>query len=355
MKRVLALTLVLVLAIAVSGCGQPAADTGDTGDAEKIRVGLVYDVGGRGDMSFNDMAYAGLEQASKEFDIAITDVEPTGGGEDREEQLRLLAEQGYDLIFGVGFMFAEPLGRVAANFPEIKFGLIDGFIGDLTEESNVVCLLFNEHEGSFLVGAAAGLMTETDVVGFVGGMEIDLIKKFEAGFIAGAKYVNPDVEVLSNYIGTDSNAFKNPTVGRELTLQQIQNGADIVYHASGASGTGVISAAAEQGKLAIGVDADQSLTMPDHAANILTSMMKRVDVAVYDTIKAFVDGEYAGGYGSFGAANDGVGYAVNEHNEDMIAPVVDQLEELKAKIVAGEIVVPDTMDALETFLSGLGQ
>jgi len=355
LKRFLALTLVLVLAIAVSGCGQPAADTGDTGDVEKIRVGLVYDVGGRGDMSFNDMAYAGLERAAQEFDIEVKDLEPAKGGENREEQMRILAEEDYDLIIGVGFMFADIVKKVAADFPETKFGLVDGFIADLNEDSNVVCLLFNEHEGSFLVGAAAALVTETNTVGFVGGMEIDLIKKFESGYIAGAKFVNPDVEVLSNYIGTTGEAFANPQVGRELTLQQIQNGADIVYHASGASGTGVISAAAEQGKLAIGVDADQSLTMPDHAGSILTSMMKRVDVAVFDTIKAFVNDEFTGGYSGFGVANDGVGYAVNEHNEDMMAPVVEQLEDLKAKIIAGEIVVPTNYDELEAFLADLNK
>lgn len=352
--RVLGLfALAMALVLAVSACQQRAQQPQQ---AAKLRVGIVYDVGGRGDLSFNDMAFAGLERAQREFGdrIETRDLEPTAGGENREELLRLLAGEGYGLVFGIGFLFTDSIVRVAKEFPNVKFGLVDGFVPDLTADSNIADLLFNEHEGSFLVGAAAALKSKTGVIGFVGGMKIPLIEKFEAGYIAGARYVKPSIRVLSDYAGTTGEAFRDPVKGKELALAQYDRRADIIYHASGGTGIGVFEAAVVKKKMAIGVDADQSLTVKeDQRPLILTSMLKRVDVAVFETIKAFVEGTYQGGYKSFGLAEGGVGYAENDYNKDMIADIKPRLEELKQKVIAGEIKVPQTRTELDAFLKTL--
>ena len=236
--------------LTVAGCGpKPAPSEAEEPGEDKIKVGLVFDVGGRGDLSFNDGTYAGFEKAFNDFSDKIEGKpedaakEPSGGGEDREQLMRLLAESGYDMIVAVGFMFTEHVDKLSKEFPDTKFVLIDGAIDDLDEDSNIVCLLFKEHEGSFLVGAAAALKSETDKVGFVGGMKGALIERFEVGYLAGAKYVNPKIETYSDYIGTTGDAFKDPVKGKELALKQYKAGADVVYHASGASGTGVIELA----------------------------------------------------------------------------------------------------------------
>jgi len=302
------------------------------------------------------MAFAGLERAQKDLRdrIETRDLEPTAGGENREELLRLLASEGFTLIFGIGFLFTDSIQRVAKEFPNVKFGLVDGFIEGLDQNSNVVCLLFKEHEGSFLVGAAAGLKSQTGVVGFVGGMKIPLIEKFEAGYIAGARYVKPSTRVLSDYAGTTGEAFRDPVKGKELALAQYDRRADIIYHASGGTGIGVFEAAVTKDKLAIGVDADQSLTVKeDQRAQILTSMLKRVDVAIHETIQGFVNTTFAGGYRTLGLTEGGVGYAVNDYNREMIADIKDRLEALKQKIIAGEIKVPENRTELSTFLQNL--
>ena len=346
--RVAAALLVVVAAILWAIPGPQA-----TAQAKKWRVGIVYDVGGRGDLSFNDMAYAGLARAQKEFGASIEtrDLEPTAGGENREELLRLLAGEKYDLIFGIGFLFTDSITRVAKDFPNVKFAIVDGFIGD---QPNVVSLLFKEQEGSFLVGAAAALKSRTGKIGFVGGMKIPLIEKFEAGYIAGAKYIKRTIEVFSEYAGTTGEAFRDPVKGKELALAEYDRGADIIYHASGGTGIGVFEAAVVKKRLAIGVDADQSLTVKsDQRAQILTSMMKRVDVAVYETIKATTTGQYKGGVREFGLKENGVGYAVNDYNKAMIQDVTAKLEALKKDIIAGKIKVPSDKKLLEEFLKTL--
>jgi len=359
-KRVLALIIVSLMVVSLgvtSGCSTKAK-------RPEVRIGLVFDVGGRGDKSFNDSAYAGFEKAIKEFDPQAkqTDkntwvgkyewkyLEPSKGGEDREQLLRMLAEDKYTLVFGVGFLFTDALTNVAKAFPTTKFALIDGFIDKLDEKSNIVCLGFKEHEGSFIVGAAAAKLSKTGTVGFVGGMQMALIEKFEAGFYAGAKYVNPKINVLSSYIGTTGDAFKDPVKGKELALQEYQKGADVVYHASGASGIGVFQAAAQVKKLAIGVDSDQYQTVSaDLQPYIATSMMKRVDVAVYETIKAVVNNAWKGGYATFGLANNGVGYAENPGVKDL-KPFLD---DLMSKVAKGEIKVPDNMKDAKAFADAL--
>lgn len=363
MKKFIALMLVVLMAAFIfAGCAKKEAQPPQQqqqqqpAETKKIKVGLVFDVGGRGDLSFNDSAYAGLERAQKDFGdkIEVKYLEPSQGGENREQLLRLLAEDGYNLIFGVGFMFTDHIKKVSQEFPDVKFGLIDGNIEGLDEKSNVACLQFKEEEGSFLVGAAAALKSKTGKIGFVGGMKIPLIEKFEAGYMAGAKFVNPKVEIISDYIGTTGDAFKDPVKGKELALKQFKAGADVVYHASGASGIGVIEAATAEKKFAIGVDSDQSLTAKEEQRPyILTSMLKRVDVAVYDTIKDYVEGNFKGGYKVFGLAEDGVGYAVNDYNKNMISDIIPKLDEIKEKIVKGEIKVPADKKQYEEFVKGL--
>jgi len=339
----LVLALVAVLALGTWG-GVASAQ------ARKLRIGLVYDVGGRGDLSFNDMAAAGLDRAAKAFAARIEtkELEPAAGGENREELLRLLAGERYDLILGIGFLFTDSITRVARDFRSVRFAIVDGFID---KEPNVVSLLFKEEEGSFLVGAAAALKSKTNKIGFVGGMKIPLIEKFEVGYIAGAKYVKPTIQVFSDYAGTTGEAFRDPVKGKELATAQYDRGADIIYHASGGTGIGVFEAAALKRKLAIGVDADQSLTVkPEQRRYILTSMLKRVDVAVYEAIRSVVNGTFKPGIRTFGLRENGVGYAVNQYNRSMIQDIVPRLEALKRDIVAGKIKVPTTKAELEAFL-----
>jgi basic membrane protein A len=348
MGRVMRLTA-LLLAVGLTltwAVGSPTA----IAQAKKFRVGLVYDVGGRGDLSFNDMAYEGLNRAQKTFGARVEtkDLEPAAGGENREELLRLLAGENYDLILGIGFLFTDSIKRVAGEFPNVKFGIVDGFIPD---QPNVVSLTFKEHEGSFLVGAAAALKSKANKVGFVGGMKIPLIEKFEAGFIAGAKHVKPNIQVYSDYAGTTGEAFRDPVKGKELATAQYDRGADIIYHASGGTGIGVFEAAVIKRKIAIGVDADQSLTTkPDQRRRILTSMVKRVDVAVFETVRAVINGTYKSGVREFGLKDNGVGYAVNQHNKAMIQDIVPRLETLKKQIIAGSIKVPASKKELDAFL-----
>jgi len=237
----------------------------------------------------------------------------------------------------VGFMFTDPMGEIAAANPEVTFGIVDSVV----EAPNVRSLVFAEEQGSFLVGAAAALKSESGIIGFIGGQEIDLIKKFEAGYTAGAKYINPDITVNVKYLGPagDNSAWGNVAGAKEIASGWYAEGADIVYTAAGGSGAGTIEAAVEAGKWAIGVDSDQYLTAgsADAQAHILTSMVKRVDVAVFETMKAACEGDTEGGIKVFDLSNDGVGYATSGGYVDDIA---SQLDDIKAKIVAGEITVP---------------
>ena len=298
----------------------------------------MFDVGGRGDKSFNDQAYAGLERAQKELGITFHTLE-TGEGADREAAMRQLAAGDAQLIFGVGFLFTDDIRKLAREFPDKKFACIDYTVtpGD-TLPPNLVALKFKEEEGSYLVGALAALINKTGKLGFVGGMEIPLIKKFEAGYVAGVHAVRPRTQVIIKYAGTTGTAFKDPTKGKELALAEYNQGADIIYHASGSTGLGVFEAAREKGKLAIGVDSDQYDEAPD---NILTSMVKRVDVAVFETIKALGENRWSGGIQVFGLAEQGVAWVYDDRNRSKIPdPVRATVDSLKAEIIAGHIVAP---------------
>lgn len=344
--RPLALALsALSLVVLVAGCGGGAkTETGGTpaAGAANIRIGLVFDVGGRGDKSFNDAAYAGLERAMSELKVPqenIEYIEPGEGG-DRESALRQLAAGPYDVIFGVGFLFSDDILAVARDFPQKKFACVDMNVPESGElPANVVALKFKEEEGSYLVGALSGWLSTAKKVGFVGGMQIPLIKKFEAGYVAGVKKADPAVTVDVKYAGVDGNAFKNPTKGKELALAIYGGGADIIYHASGSTGLGVFEAASEKQKFAIGVDSDQQAEMP---GRILTSMVKRVDIAVFDTIEDTINGTFPGGQVHvFGLKEKGVDYVYDANNQALIpADVHAKVEALRAEIEAGTLVVP---------------
>lgn len=297
--------------------------------AKEFKIGMVTDVGGLGDQSFNDAAYRGLLRLEEEFGVKINVVE-SAMMTDYVVNLSSLAEQGYDMVWAIGFLMQDALAEVAELYPETKFGMIDSVVGF----DNVSSVTFKEEEGSFLVGVLAGLKSQTGKVGFIGGMEVSLIQKFEVGFVAGVKAVNPQAEVIVGYTG----AFDDPNKGKELALTQFSQGADIVYHASGACGIGVIKAAEEKGLYAIGVDSPQAHLAPEH---VLTSMLKRVDNGVYSVSKDLVRGQWEAGHVVLGLSENGVGYS--EQAKKMFdKDAIDIVNGYKMRIIAGEIVVPFT-------------
>ena len=336
-------TLCVTLAAIVSAF-LPARgdDEPSTGAHRDVRIGLVFDVGGRGDKSFNDAAYEGLSRAARELGVTTEVLEPSGA-EDREAAMRLFAARGFDLVIGVGFIFSTDVNVVARAFPKTPFACIDyapPFDGSPVPD-NVLGLRFREEEGSFLVGAVAGSITKTNHVGFVGGMDIPLIRKFEAGYRAGAREVCPSCIVHAGYAGTTPDAFRDPVKGKALANSQIAAGADVIYHASGTTGHGVFEAARDMGVKAIGVDADQHDEMP---GTVVTSMVKRCDVAVFETIRAVTEKRFKGGLTSFGLAEGGVGY-VDEgpHAQGVPEHVKARVDALRDKVVRGEIKVPDRL------------
>jgi basic membrane protein A len=324
-----------VLLLGGHALAPPAPERGGVGG--RVRVGLVFDVGGIGDESFNDAAYRGLMQAEQELGATVQYIEP-GDGSDRESALRMLASRGLDLVIGVGFIFSADLDKLAAAYPGVRFAGVDYSPSGGEMADNLAGLSFREHEGSFVVGAIAGMVTKTKKVGFVGGMEGPLIGKFEAGYRAGVRHVCPDCVVMVAYAGVEPKAFADPTMGRELASTQYQRGADIVFHASGKTGAGVFAAARERGALAIGVDKDQFKEAP---CCVLTSMIKGVDVAVVGAIRAVRDGTFTGGMSELGLAEDGVGFVWNDDNRKLLpAAVAERARALAKQIIAGEIAVP---------------
>ncbi|MBA3460658.1 MAG: BMP family ABC transporter substrate-binding protein [Deltaproteobacteria bacterium] len=304
-----------------------------------LKVGLVFDVGGKNDKSFNEAAWRGLQRAHEELGVEVQFIEPTEGA-DRESALRTMAARKIDLVIGVGFIFGPDLERLAKQFPNVKFAGVDYSpspgVGDLP---NLAGLRFREHEGSFLVGAIAGLTTKTKMVGFVGGMKIPLIRKFEAGYEAGVKHVCPECRVLAAYAGTEPKAFADPSHGEELASAQYNKGADIIFHAAGKTGDGVFAAAKHAGAKAIGVDSDQYDSAP---CCVMTSMVKAVDVAVLEVVKDIIAKKFRPGLHELGLAENGVGFVADERNRAMLPPeVVTKVNAISAEIVAGKITVPD--------------
>jgi len=352
-------------------------------EAKQVTVCIAFDAGGKNDRSFNQMAWEGALRAQKDFKIQLVDFEPSdpslvGQG------IRTFAEEGCDLVIGVGFANEPAITDTAKQYKDVKFAVIDSVS---PEKDNVASLVFREHEGSFLVGYIAGSLTQTGVLGFIGGMDIPLIHKFEMGYRAGVEYAcknrGIDCKVLVNYVGNTPQAWNDPGKAKEIAAAQTSQGADIIYHASGASGLGLIDFVKQKkclkaGELPagvkfiadpfkdvpkypdyekackgearpvffIGVDANQNYlgdtdNNPKTLNHGLTSMMKRVDVAVYEVIKSVVMGNFKGGVHEFGLKNNGVGYALDEYNRDLIPDkVVAELEVIKQKIVKGQIEVP---------------
>jgi basic membrane protein A len=353
MRKLLAVIALLLAAhVALLFVHPSGASEAPTGDA--LDVGIVFDVGGRGDKSFNDGAYIGAMRAERELGARVRFIEP-GEGSDREAGLRLLAAEGMDLVVGVGFIFTDDLTLLAEEYPNVRFAGVDYAVSTdaagqpVQPPPNLAALKFREEQGSFLVGALSALIsqqrnigdravTPTTRVGFVGGMDIPLIHKFEAGFRAGVRHVCPDCTVVAQYAGVTPEAFRNPGRGKELALSQYQQGVNVIFHASGSTGLGVFEAARATGKLAIGVDADQFAEAPGF---ILTSMVKGVDAAVFDAIKDVKDGTFRGGIEQFGLREQGVGYVYDANNRRLIPDSIRaRVEALKDSIVAGHITVP---------------
>jgi len=302
--------------------------------AEDIKPAVVFDMGGKFDKSFNQGVYDGVERFKADTGIGYKEFEVTNETQ-REQAIRRMAQGGANPILGVGFAQAGPMEAVAKDFPDTKFTLIDGVV-DLP---NVQSIVFKEHEGSFLVGMIAAMASESSTVGFVGGMDIPLIRRFGCGYEQGARYVNDKTTVIQNMTGTTPAAWNDPGRGSELAKGQFDRGADVVYAAAGGTGVGVYQAAKDNGKLAIGVDSNQNYL---HPGTMLTSMLKRVDVAAYTAYKGAMDGSWKAGIQVLGLAEEGVGWALDENNESLITDEMKAaLDDASAKIISGELAVHD--------------
>ena len=349
-RKVLALLLVFVLvAVFAVGCGGDEEEPAENGDGEApmtdVKAAMVTDVGGLGDKSFNDMSYEGLLRAEQELGVEIQALESNEIA-DYEPNIDQLANAGFSVIFTVGFLMTDTTTAKAPEYPDVVFGGIDQFFEAPVE--NQVGLLFKENEAAYLAGVVAGLATldsglddrinDQNVIGFIGGMDIPPVEKFEVGFIAGARSVNPDVQVISLYAGS----FDDQAKGKELALSAIDQGADVVFAAAGLTGLGSITACQERGALFIGVDADQFETVPGSGDVMLTSAIKRVDTAVFETIKAAVEGTFVGAENrEFGLAEDGVGLAPYHDFEDAVSQEIkDAVEEARAAVLDGSVTVP---------------
>src|SRR5258706_535247 len=338
--------IIVVASLFASSCTRTEAKR----EGCKIRVGIVFDIGGKNDRSFNAAAWEGVKRAQSDLDICLYDVEP-GNPTSIEPAMRAFAEKNFDLIIGVGFAQGPIMQKVATDYPNIKFAIVDGVIVDKDGKPfpNVADLVFREHEGSYLVGIIAASKSKTGTIGFLGGMDIPLIHKFETGYAEGARSINPNIKIIDNYVGVTDNAWNNPGKGKELSLSQIEKGADVIFTAAGNSGLGAFDAVEQYGrndkgeanKFVIGVDSNQNGVKPGF---VLTSMVKRVDNAVYDVVKEVLDGKFEGGFHAFGLDKDGVAYAMDNNNKGLIPDdVIVKTEEAKKKIVDGEIKVTDAM------------
>ncbi len=356
MKSYNAFLVLCVIGAAAAGGPACSQQSYASDDRSKARVGIVFDIGGKDDRSFNAAAWNGVHCAETGrwpwgadcgkpgFGIVLRDVEP-GTPVNIEPGMRAFAERQYDLIIGIGFAQAPIVESVAKDYPDTHFAIVDGVSG----LPNVASLVFKEHEGSYLVGILAAKTTRTNVLGFIGGMDIGLIHRFAKGFEEGAKSVNPDIRVIENYVGVTDAAWNNPGKGKELALSQIAKGADVIFPAAGNSGLGAFDAVEEMGKDAngrathfvIGVDSNMNMIKPGF---VLTSMLKRVENAVYEITRDVVNHQFKPGIHVFGLESDGVGYAVDENNRNLLSPeAIAAAEAAKKKIIAGEIKVTDAM------------
>lgn len=348
MKNLFVLLVISVVIFGASSCG---GVTEAKREGCNIRVGIVFDIGGKNDRSFNAAAWEGVKRAEKDLNICLYDVEP-GNPTSIEPAMRAFAERNFDLIFGVGFAQGPIMQKVANDYPNIKFAIVDGVIieKDGTPKMNVASLVFREHEGSYLVGMIAASKSKSGVLGFLGGMDIPLIHRFETGYEEGARSVNPNIKVVDNYVGVTDGAWNNPGKGKELALSQIEKGADVIFTAAGNSGLGAFDAVEQYGidpqtgeanKFVIGVDSNQNGVKPGF---VLTSMVKRVDNACYDVVKELLEGRFNGGFHVFGLDKDGVAYALDDFNRKLIPQdVIQKVEDARTRIGTGQIKVTDAM------------
>jgi len=336
------LSLIVVISI-LPACRPATSASAD--DKSKVHVGIVFDIGGKDDRSFNAAAWQGVNRAAKDFPIILRDVEP-GDPTSIEPAMRAFAERGYDLIIGVGFAQTPQIEAVAKDYPKLNFAIVDG----VSQLPNVASLIFKEHEGSYLVGMIAAMTSRSGILGFVGGMDVPLIHKFELGYEEGAKAVNPKIRVIPNYVGVTDAAWNDPVKGKELARTQIEKGADVIFAAAGNSGLGAFDAVEQYGKdgqgraqrFVIGVDSNQNWMKPGF---VLTSMVKRVDNAVYQIVKDRVENRPIGGVHVYGLENEGIGYAVDQYNKDLIPqPAIQAVEAAKQKIITGQIKVTNAME-----------
>jgi basic membrane protein A and related proteins len=349
--KLLAASAVTIVALAMAACGSTDSPGGDSSPAaKKLKVGMAYDIGGRGDKSFNDSAAAGLDRIKNELNIETRELNAVLGESENDKytRLKILCDAGFNPIIAVGFIYAGadakngPIARAAKDCPNTKFAIIDD---GSAAAPNLANLVFAEEQGSFLVGAAAALKSKANHVGFIGGCTIDLIKKFEAGFIAGAKAVTPAITITSNYLSTPAQqcaGFNDPGNGEVQANGIYEKGADVIYHAAGGSGSGLFKAAAAKGKLAIGVDSDQYQVVSDAKQKdvIITSMLKRIDVAVFNFVKEMGEDKFTAGVRVFDLKVDGVGYSTSGGKVDDIKT---KLDDYKQQIVDGKITVPKTV------------
>lgn len=355
-KLYLLLSLVLVATLALTACAPkeeaapveeaaaPAEEVAEeVEEAPTFKAAMLTDLGGLAGSEevkgFSDLGWDALLQAEADLGIEVTLLEAKELA-DLEPNLIKMASEGYDVVVGVGFLFTDAMTAVAPQFPDTKFVIVDSVV----DEPNVASLVFAEEQGSFLVGALAAGMSQTGTIGFIGGMEIPLIEKFEAGYIAGARAVNPDIEVLSGYTGN----FTDVAAGKELSLTQYGQGADIIYAAAGSCGLGTIEAAKENGFYAIGVDTNQDAVAP---GSVLTSMLKHVEVAVYQAVKSAYEGNFIAGVTTFDLSVGGVGYSPMEFTKDAVpADLIATVDGLAARIINGDFVVPTTVDEAYNFV-----
>ncbi len=300
----------------------------------EVKVGLVFDKGGKDDKSFNSSAFRGATEAKDKLKAFIKYVEATDDSA-YEPLLKSMAKKDFDLIIAVGVAQGEAVKKVASQFPDKHFVLVDAEVN----APNVKSLMFEEHEGSYLVGAIAAMASKSGQLGFIGGMDIPLIRRFHVAYEAGAKKINPKVKVVSNYVGVTGDAWNNPPKAKELALSQYSSGVDVIFSAAGASGMGIFDAAEEKKKYAIGVDSNQNWVKP---GLILTSMLKKIDQAVFKAIEEVSKSQFKAGTQRFGLKDGGIDYAIDQHNEKLMTDAIrKQADQLKAAIIAGKVKVPD--------------
>jgi len=347
MKKIFSIiSIILILSILFAGCNSSSKtpDTKGGSSNDEVSVAVVFGLGGLGDKAFNDSVYSGVKKAEEELGVKVQYVEPTEIAE-FEGHLREFAKSGkYSLIVGVGFDQADAITTVSKEFPDQKFVLLDGDV-DLP---NVSSITFKDNEKCYLIGVIAGLMTKTNKIGIVGGMDIPLINAFVAGYKAGAMSANPDVEVLVKYVG----AWNDSNTGKELAMSMYNEGADIVMAAAGGSGLGVFVAAKDTGNLAIGADVNQ---IPIDPSCIFLSAMRNLDVCVYNEIKDIKEGKFTAGIKNLGLKEDAVKYTVEGAQIETPEEILKKAEEAKKSIVDGTIVPPSTLDAVDSFIAGLNK